>query len=227
MNVRATSSGSRGFSASAWLYITATVLLLVVEAIVASRFPGYSYVTNYVSDLGVPEIGTFEGRPIDSPLAWVMNAGFVVHGLLALAAAAALVRAVGGGTLRWVLLAFAVFYAIGFTLIAVVHGSEQSEAEGIVALHFLGGGLLALAGSGMAVAAGIGSRRLGMPVAARAISIALGVASVTLIALLAVDKADPTISVLGEGALERGALYSILLWQVLAGATLLRQRPSV
>jgi len=50
---------------------------------------------------------------------------------------------------------------------------------------------------------------------------------VTLIALLAVDKADPTISILGEGALERGALYSIVLWQLLAGATLLRQRPSV
>jgi hypothetical membrane protein len=209
---------------SAALYLCAPLVLLAVEAIVAARFPGYSYVDNYVSDLGVPEIGAFEGRPIDSPLAWLMNTGFIVHGLLVLAATVTLVRAAGRGRLRWVLLVSAVVYAIGLATIAIVHGSEHSQAAGIVWVHFLGGGLLAFAGSAMAVAAGLGSRRYGVSVALRGVSVVLGVLSLALIVLLAVDKGDPAMHILGEGALERGALYSILLWQILIGATMIRER---
>jgi len=223
-----TSHPSRGIlRISAALYLCAPLLLLAVEAVVAARFPGYSYITNYVSDLGVPEIGSFEGRPIDSPLAWLMNTGFVVHGLLVFAATVMLVRAAGRGGLRWVLLVFAAVYAIGLATIAIVHGSEQSQAAGIVGVHFLGGGLLAFAGSGMAAAAGLGSGRFGVPVALRVCSVALGVLSLALIVLLALDKGDPAMHILGEGALERGALYSILLWQILVGGILIRRRGAV
>ena len=60
------------------------------EAIAASAFPGYSYSANYISDLGVPDVAEFQGRAIDSPLSAVMNAGFILQGVLYLVAAVAL-----------------------------------------------------------------------------------------------------------------------------------------
>ena len=215
------------FRSAGILYLLAAVLLLSVEYIVSSKFPGYSYLTNYVSDLGVPEAGYFEGRAIDSPLAWLMNLGFVAHGILVLAATAVLVRAAGSGAGRWVLMALSVLYALGFATIATFHGSEQSAADGIVWLHFVGGGLLAFSGSGMSVVAGIAAGRFGAKAAFRVTSIALGLLGIVSIVLLAVDKADPGMNLLGEGALERGGLYAILLWQLLAGAAMLWRRPSV
>ena len=59
-----------------WLPPAAVVLLLnavqwvVSEAVAAAAWtsPPYSYATNYISDLGVPECGThYQGRTICSP----------------------------------------------------------------------------------------------------------------------------------------------------------------
>jgi hypothetical protein len=53
---------------------------------------------------------------------------------------------------------------------------------------------------------------------------ALGVIGVVSLVLLTIHKNDPSISIIGEGALERGGLYAILLWQILAAVTLVRSR---
>ncbi|MEV8377242.1 DUF998 domain-containing protein [Kribbella sp. NPDC056861] len=211
---------SRRTAIAGGLYLAAGVLLFAIEAAVASAFPGYSYATNYVSDLGVPEVGQFEGRAIDSPLAWLMNLGFIAQGLLVLAATATLFPALRDGWGRRVLLALATVFAIGFVTIAIFHGSEQAEADGTVALHFLGGGLLAASGNALLIVTGIAARRFGAPLVARATSIALGLFGLTSLALLSIDKANTSISILGEGALERGALYAILVWELTVGAIL-------
>jgi hypothetical membrane protein len=204
------------------LFVAAAVILVVTEAVAASAFPGYSYVDNYVSDLGVPDVGQFEGRAIDSPVAWVMNAGFVLQGLLMLGGMIAAFRAIGKGRARWVLVVLAAIFAAGFILISTVHGSEQAEQNGTVMFHFLGGGLLALAGNAILIVSGIAAGRFGAPLWQRAVSIALGLFGIAALVLLTVDKGNTSISVLGEGALERGALYAIVLWELLAGAVLIR-----
>ena len=217
-----THSESRSTRAAGILFAAAAVVLLVTEAVAASAFPGYSYVDNYVSDLGVPDVGQFEGRGIDSPLAWVMNAGFVAQGPLMLGGMIAAFRAMGKGRSRWVLVILAAVFAAGFILISSVHGSEQAEANGTVVFHFLGGGLLALAGNAILIVSGIAAGRFGAPKWLRAISIALGIFGIAALALLTIDKGNTDISILGEGALERGALYAIVLWEVLAAASLIR-----
>lgn len=65
-------------------FVVAGLQYLVIETATASAWtsPAYSYATNFVSDLGVPARGTFEGRAIDSPLHAVMNTGFVIQGVL-------------------------------------------------------------------------------------------------------------------------------------------------
>ncbi|WP_307611350.1 DUF998 domain-containing protein [Pseudarthrobacter sp. W1I19] len=41
----------------------------------------YDLRTGYISDLGALRCGVFDGRPVCSPLNWLMNASFVVQGL--------------------------------------------------------------------------------------------------------------------------------------------------
>jgi len=204
---------------SGLLFLAAGTSLLILEAVVASAFPGYSYATNYVSDLGVPEVGTFEGRPIDSPLAALMNFAFVLQGILMLSATVVLARGMRTGSARWVLVALAAVFAIGFITIAVFHGSEQAEANGTVNLHFLGGGLLAAAGNAILIVAGFAAAKFDAPTPARVTSIVLGLVGIFALVLLVLQK-DGTIDIMGEGALERGALYSILLWEILVGGLL-------
>jgi len=52
------------------LLILASAIFLSFEAISASAWtdPGYSYSRNFVSDLGIPVVTEFEGRPVSSAL---------------------------------------------------------------------------------------------------------------------------------------------------------------
>lgn len=74
-------SSSRLLS-TAVVWIIGPLWYLVCEAITATGFRGYSYASNYISDLGVPERGMLDGRILDSPLHNVMNAGFIGEGIL-------------------------------------------------------------------------------------------------------------------------------------------------
>lgn len=60
----------RAGRAAAACWIAAGVVYVVSEAVAAAAFPGYSYATNYISDLGIPQVETSGGRAIDSPCTW-------------------------------------------------------------------------------------------------------------------------------------------------------------
>jgi hypothetical membrane protein len=117
-------------AASCW--IAAAALYLVAEAVSASTFPGYSYATNYISDLGVPDVEVFQGRAIDSPLHLLMNTAFVLHGVLfVVAALAARNLAVGSPApgrpaARWWFTVLAVAHGVGIVLVGLFHGSQAS-----------------------------------------------------------------------------------------------------
>ncbi|MFT2690553.1 DUF998 domain-containing protein [Clavibacter zhangzhiyongii] len=143
-------------------WIAAAVVYVGTEAVAASAFPGYSYSANYISDLGVPEVAEFQGRTIDSPLAAVMNAGFVLQGVLYLVAAAIATRALRTGPRR-AFLALAALHAVGIIVVGLIHGSAASDASGIGWLHVVGAGLAIISGNVASIVAGAGSRRIGAP----------------------------------------------------------------
>jgi hypothetical membrane protein len=145
----------RRLAAVAWL-LGGTVYL-VAEGIAAVRFPGsYSYVRNFISDLGVPS---------ESPLAWLMNTGFCVQGALFVVGAVA-IRA------PW-LTALTVVNFFGNLTIALFHSGSATHAVGAV-LAIVGGNAAILAGASI-----IGGWH-------RTVSIVLGVLGVLSFALFAV-----------------------------------------
>ena len=91
---------------------------MVVETVAASAWetPAYSYAFNFISDLGAPDCSTFQGREICSPLHTVMNAGFIVQGVLFVVASVLLQR-LASGRARNIYLAIALIYGVGMVLV--------------------------------------------------------------------------------------------------------------
>ncbi len=178
----------------AWLVGALTYLTL--EAVAAAAFrPHYSYAHNFISDLGVPGLR--------SPLAWLMNMGFCVNGLLFLIGAVAVSKA-----RRF--LALAAANAVGNVLIALFHSGSAAHALGAV-LAIVGGNAAILAGSSI-----VGGWH-------RTVSIGLGVFGLLSFALFVIDLKSAPVPL---GVVERCSVYSITAWQLLTAAALLSRRPT-
>lgn len=190
------------WGALAWLL---TLQFFVVEAIAESRYEGpYSRADDVISALGAA----------DSAAAALMNASFVVQGVLILAGAL-LLRPVllnVAGEVAPVLLGGA---AVGVLLVGVfpIDGNSTIHAIGAV-LYFLGGGLGLIA---LAYAVRPRSEALGTVLALLGL---LGTAA-TVFFLTGVTR------YLGEGGTERVAGYvlpiglavaGVVLWRLMAGA---------
>ena len=104
--------------------LAAVAVFLVAETVAAAAWdnPAYSYSSDWVSDLGVPGPGTmFKGHPIHSPLALVLNLGFIVNGALVVLAGVLLLRPRGQGrTPRWQL-RLLIGYGLGMIIAANFH----------------------------------------------------------------------------------------------------------
>jgi hypothetical membrane protein len=203
------------------LWILAALVYLAAEAVTAAAFPGYSYADNYISDLGIPEVGDYEGRPIDSPLHAVMNAAFVIQGLLYLAAAVLAVLAYRARS-RWLFVGLAAAYALGVALVGLVHGSPANAENGSAVFHVVGAGLAIIGGNLAAIVAGAGVRRHA-PSAYPTISIALGAVGLLGLVMLRIDASTTGIDLLPDGTWERIAVYTVTVWQLLTGVLLLRR----
>ena len=187
-----------GTRPAAALWILGAVVFFGAEALAALVIPGYDYGLDYISRWG---------NPAESPRAALMNTAFVVQGAGFVIAGLLVARA--HRSFRF--LVFAVANGIGNVLVAVVHGGHDSGWHVVgAALAILGGNGAAIAGSGL-----FASRPY------RAASMALGVLGLVCLAVLA---AGPDA---GIGAWERGAVYPIFGWQLLAAVTLLRRQRAV
>jgi hypothetical membrane protein len=189
---------------AAVLWLLGAVVYLVCEAIAAAGFAGYSYAGDYISDLGVHA---------------VMNVGaFAVHGILFLAGAFAVTR--GHPRTGWVGYGFvlaATANAIGNILIAAFpSGSDRA------AWHIAGAALAILGGNVAVIIAGLGGRRVGAPSALRWTSIGLGSVGIACLIVLIIDGANGS-RVLPAGLVERGAVYSIIAWELMTGVAILRR----
>jgi len=211
-------------SKSAVLWIIAAVIYLVAEAVSASAFPGYSYASNYISDLGVPDVGVFQGRDIDSPLHVVMNVAFALHGVLFAAAAVLTVRGTAwrAGARRG-FVTLALVHAAGIILVGLFPGSQTNAGNGLIVFHVLGAAMAIIAGNAAAIVAGSTLRRH-VPRWLGTASIVLGVVGIIGLVMLLVDSNSTAFSVLPDGVWERMAVYTILAWEALVGVTALSTR---
>jgi hypothetical membrane protein len=204
------------------LLMVSAVAYFACEAIAAAawRHPPYSYAHNYISDLGVPgPPSTLMGRVIDSPLAGVMNAGFIGHGVLFLIAALLLAPVLAPllpGRWRIAVIVLAVLHSAGIIMVGVVHGSAYSIAHGLFVYHSAGANLAIFGGNVLSIVVGSLHRRLHAPRWFGVISIGLGALGFLSLGLLALRTSVP------DGIFERGAVYSIFIWELFTGAALLR-----
>jgi hypothetical membrane protein len=206
-------------------------VFLIGETVTAAAWPapGYSYSADYISDLGNPQCGPYDGRLVCSPLHAVMNSAFVVQGLL-LGVAVWLVGRALAGRLRGVLLAVGALTVVGFVLTGAVHSSPASSADGTLWLHYLGATPAILGSNTIAILVGRQWRALGIPAGVGRAGVVLGTVG---IAAALVWLA--TFGLVPPGIPERIAVYPFMVWQLVTGgfllhvtqplAALLRRRP--
>ncbi|GLY93173.1 DUF998 domain-containing protein [Actinoplanes sp. NBRC 103695] len=198
--------------------VAAAAVYFTAEFIAAAAWtnPPYSYTYHFISNLGVHGPATAFGQYMYSPLAWVMNTGFILFGLAALTGVV-LLEGLSRGR-RVATLATAVLLAAGSVVVALFPGSGDTGTAdyhglGAVVAFVSGNVLVILLGSSHAL---LGfSRRLG-----RAL-VALGIAGLaSIVAYRAATSAGFLI-----GLAERGIIYPFLIGFILVG-TALRKRGS-
>jgi hypothetical membrane protein len=182
--------------AVAWLL---TLQFFVAEAFAAARFDGYARADDLISVLGGG----------DSPAQVLMNASFVVQGLL-IAAGVLLLRpalAGAGGRTAPVLLGAA---ALGVVLVGLF------PLDGIGELHGAGAGLYLVGGGTGLIALAYGVRRRSELLGTTLALLGLLVTSMTVFSTAGIT------GFLGEGGTERAAAYPIPVGLALAGVALVR-----
>jgi hypothetical membrane protein len=194
--------------------LVAAAQYLVAEALAASAWapPGYSYSRNYISDLGRT---VCSGPHACSPWAVVMNTGFVVAGVLVLLAAGLLAPLIRPAGLRRLVIALACLHALGSMLVGVAHGGAP-HATGLPSLHVLGAYAAIVGGNAALIAVAFAFRSR----PARLTTLAQGIFGLGCgVALLRIHTAAP-------GLLERGAVDTATLWEVVTGLVLTFRHPA-
>jgi hypothetical membrane protein len=207
----------RNITAGAFVLGSAVYLAAETIAAAAWKSPTYSYTQNWISDLGSATSGVFQGRELNSPQHAVMNAGFIVQGLLVGFAIVLLSRTIDGRMRRFTSV-MGVVIAVGYILVGTFHGSLQAEQNGTLGLHFTGAGLAIFGGNTLALVLGLhwrksaGTRTLGL------LSIVVGALGLlAAVILMSTMNAD-----VPSGLIERCSVYSIVLWELFVAVALLR-----
>jgi hypothetical membrane protein len=196
---------------AAGIWLAGAAVYLISEAIAAASVPGYSYVADYISDLGSMAI---------------MNIGaFVLHGTLFLAGAVVIARACPIlGWAGWGFVLAAAANAIGNILVGTFR-SGAAEATSHINWHVIGAGMAIMGGNTAVIIAGIVSRRFGAPRSYRRASVLIGVVGIGCLLVLVIDGVNGS-RLLPVGVLERGSVYSIVVWEIMTAVAILCRRTS-
>ncbi|MGI5500353.1 DUF998 domain-containing protein [Lentzea sp. CA-135723] len=213
------SSSAPGNRRAGTVLMASAAIYFSAEFIAAAAWtdPPYSYTHHFISNLGVHGPTTAFGQFMYSPLAWVMNTGFVLFGLTALAGVV-LLRGLPGKRRRLHLL-LAVLLAAGGVTLGFFPGSGETPADG-VDYHALGAFAAFLGGNVLSILLGGAHRALGF---SRRLGIGLKVAGVygllSIPAYLAVTASEKGILI---GLVERGIVDPFLIGFLVLGAALRR-----
>ncbi|MCY0993087.1 DUF998 domain-containing protein [Nannocystis sp. ILAH1] len=201
--------------------VAAAMIFLLAEFIAAAAWtdPPYSYTHHYISNLGVRGPLGALGQVMNSPLAWVMNLGFSLFGILVFVGVVALAGL--SGWRRWAALILGVLVAVGGLLLATNPGSGELP-DGAVDYHGLGAFATIVGGNVLVSLLGWECRQAGIGRRAGRAMVRLGVFGlVSLAAFLSVASSGANVLI---GLVERCAVYPILVGLAWAGRSLLRPR---
>ncbi|MFJ9848968.1 DUF998 domain-containing protein [Streptomyces sp. NPDC101150] len=202
-----------GIGAALWILAAAQFLAVQLIAGAAWRSP-YSWVRNNISDLGNVHCRNWDvSRPryVCSPLHDLMNASFVVHGVLLLAGALLTGAWWGrGGISLTARIVFAV-NAAAWALVGLVPADADENLHVLGALIIMGVGNIGLLVAGFLPR---GSRLGGL----RPLTFVIAAIALTA-ALMFFGQYDPGI---GMGTLERVAAFGADAWAVAAALAIFR-----
>lgn len=201
---------SRRIAFGAASFILGAAAYVAAEAISASAWeePTYRYAYNYISDLGVAGPLAIDGREVLSPLAWVMNLGFMAHGLL-FALGYVLVLPLLEGKAKFIALAAAVIHGIGNMMIGYFPGISYDGPSP----HLIGAGLAIIGGNLAAILGGLSVRRSYPGVGWGGVG--LGIFGMVALGIM-------VSGIFGHPAVfERLSVYSITAWDLIFGFNML------
>ncbi len=210
--------------AAGTMLVAAAVIFFLAEFIAAAAWtdPPYSYTYHYISNLGVRGPSEALGQFMYSPLAWVMNTGFFLFGITALAGVAML-RGLRGWR-RGAVLVPAAALAVGGVVLAFFPGSAEAMNDGTGAYHGLGAMAAIVGGNVLVIVLGRVHRLIGVPPKPARAMVVLGVLGlVSLVGFLALASSGANVLI---GLVERCAVYPLLIGLVCAGVPIRRIRRS-
>jgi hypothetical membrane protein len=199
----------------------AAIIYLATEGLAARAFtPTYSYLSIFISDLGIPECNVaVPAHELQcSPLYALMNGGFMVEGFLFIFAVALLFSLLRAQSLT----AFAVLsvaHGVGLWLVALFHAGPQEMATHIP-FHVIGA-ILAIIGGNLAIWVSPAPRELQAPGFIRSLTRWAPVLGIASALLIGVAQAAHTTLLFQPATWERLSVYTIILWEGLFGTWLL------
>jgi hypothetical membrane protein len=198
------------------LLFAGSALFLLLEFIAAAAWtdPPYSYTYHYISNLGVSGPVTGLGQFMLSPLAWVMNTGFLVFGVLTFAGTVML-RGLRG--LRRVAVTFlGTAVGVGGVILAFFPGDGQADAEGRFDYHGVGALLAIVLGNVLAIVLGRAHHEIGLSPRVGRVLTLLGIFGIfSFVLFMAVAQANVLV-----GLVERCAVYPVLFSFIYLGASI-------
>lgn len=209
---------------SNWIRGAGTTLMASGSVFFAAEFiaaaawtdPPYSYTYHYISNLGVHGPSTGFGQYMYSPLAWVMNTGFILFGITALAGVVML-RGLPGRR-RWVAIVLAALLAVGVTLVGLFPGSGEAIENGTAAYHGLGAFAAFIFGNLLVIHLGRAYQFLGVTRRLGRALVVLGALGFVALAAFMADLSSGANVLIG--LVERGTVYSVLIGLIIVGAAL-------
>ncbi|GAA2557271.1 hypothetical protein GCM10010435_30050 [Winogradskya consettensis] len=213
--------------ATAALLVAGPGIYLGAEFVAAAAWtdPGYSYTHHFISDLGVHGPSTLFGQYMYSPLAWVMNTGFFLFGIV-IFAGVAMLRGLSGAR-RWAVLVPAGMLAVGGVLLSLFHGSGEALTDGTGEYHSMGAFAGFTGANVLAVVLGRAWRRVGVSRAAgRGLVVAGVVGLVSTVLYLTAIMAGGESPVGIIGLIERGAAEPFLIGLLCAGVSMIKRAGS-
>jgi hypothetical membrane protein len=180
--------------------------------------PPYSYTYHFISDLGVHGPSTGFGQYMYSPLAWVMNLGFILFGITALAGVAMLTGL--PGRRRRTATVLAGLLGAGVTLVGLFPGSGEALENGTAAYHGLGAFAAFICGNLLVIVLGRGYEALGISSRSGRILVTLGIIGFVSLAAFMADLS--TGADLLIGLVERGVVYPVVIGLIVTGVAVRR-----
>lgn len=191
----------------------------VAQVIAQSRWTTpFSLATNFISDLGNTTCGSYPaagGPYVCSPWHALMNASFVLQGVIIVAGAALARTALAG--LRWgrLVVPLLVVTALGIAGVGLFPEDVNNGA------HVISAGTQFVTGNVAMIVFGVGAKRAGRWRAFASVSIALGVTGLLATVLFVRGYGLG----LGVAGMERVAAHTLPVWLIASGALMLRMRP--